>query len=259
VSVSSNGYLTFGNEGRDYWNTSLPDSAGPNGLVAPFWDDLNPEQGGTLRYRLLGETPRRQLVVTWSQVPSYEFGGAKTFQVVIHEADGAIEFNYAEMEFDLPDDLGASATSGIENADASSGLEYSFNTPVLASRSSVVIFDRVACPSAADADGDRVCDALDNCTNSVNPGQIDTDRDGFGNACDGDFDQSGAVDVEDFSRHFLRDFVVGEDSGTGSDMDGNGRVESADFSYFITQLQSGTPGPSGLACAGMASCAAPSL
>ena len=39
----------------------------------------------------------------------------------------------------------------------------------------------------ADADGDGVSDALDNCTNVANAGQKDADGDGHGNTCDGDF------------------------------------------------------------------------
>ncbi len=44
----------------------------------------------------------------------------------------------------------------------------------------------VAEPDAgcADADGDRVCDAKDNCPNDPNPDQADADKDGTGDACD---------------------------------------------------------------------------
>jgi len=52
--------------------------------------------------------------------------------------------------------------------------------------------------SGMDTDGDGVDDAVDNCTQVANPGQEDTDADGFGNRCDGDLDNSGLVDVADF-------------------------------------------------------------
>ncbi len=39
----------------------------------------------------------------------------------------------------------------------------------------------VCCP---DADGDGVCDAIDNCPNVSNVSQVDTDGDSFGDACD---------------------------------------------------------------------------
>jgi hypothetical protein len=43
------------------------------------------------------------------------------------------------------------------------------------------------CPAdvrEADADGDGVCDMLDNCPNDANPSQADSDHDGLGDACD---------------------------------------------------------------------------
>ena len=38
-----------------------------------------------------------------------------------------------------------------------------------------------------DTDGDGIDDSIDNCTDVANPDQIDSDGDGHGNICDGDF------------------------------------------------------------------------
>ncbi|ANM29520.1 hypothetical protein ABI59_07890 [Acidobacteria bacterium Mor1] len=48
-----------------------------------------------------------------------------------------------------------------------------------------------------DVDGDGVFDYMDNCLLDANPDQRDTDRDGFGNRCDPDFDQNGVVTEAD--------------------------------------------------------------
>ncbi|ANM29521.1 hypothetical protein ABI59_07895 [Acidobacteria bacterium Mor1] len=48
-----------------------------------------------------------------------------------------------------------------------------------------------------DVDGDGIFDYRDNCLFEANPSQRDTDRDGFGNRCDPDFDQNGVVDGSD--------------------------------------------------------------
>ncbi|MFN7131188.1 MAG: phosphodiester glycosidase family protein, partial [Myxococcales bacterium] len=48
-----------------------------------------------------------------------------------------------------------------------------------------------------DTDGDGITDDKDNCPSTFNPGQVDTDRDGKGNACDPDDDGDGVPDEQD--------------------------------------------------------------
>jgi hypothetical protein len=107
---------------------------------------------------------------------------------------------------------------------------------------------------AVDSDGDRIVDGADNCALIANPSQCDTDRDGYGNRCDGDFDENRTVNAHDFEK-LQSDFRTGVDSGWGTDLDCNGTVNSRDFSDFLElQWKSGRPGPSGLSCAGTVPC-----
>ena len=113
---------------------------------------------------------------------------------------------------------------------------------------------------APDADNDGIPDVLDKCTlDSRNvASSCDTDVDGYGNPCDGDFDQNFAVNGSDFSTYFVPAFKGGS-SARGQDMDCNGLTNATDFgSYFVPKfkgaLGGAIPGPSGLACAGTAGC-----
>ncbi len=128
--------------------------------------------------------------------------------------------------------------------------------------------------SSADTDGDSIANRDDNCALVANffaapAPQRDSDHDGVGNACDGDFDNDGIVDgglpgIDDDRDVFddcFGQFVPGnsgwdEDPGCfESDMDASGFVDAADFSLLQATLDAGVPGPSGLDCANPAATA----
>ena len=119
VRICSNGFLSFTSSSTAWTNQGIPDAAEPNNLIAPFWDDLAPDAGGTVHVR---SGPDR-FVVQFTDVPHYGMPQVtETFQAVLH-ADGAIEFRYAEVGDD------GSATVGIENGGGSDGLLVQFNSP----------------------------------------------------------------------------------------------------------------------------------
>ena len=110
----------------------------------------------------------------------------------------------------------------------------------------------------ADVDDDDVPDLIDNCTGAVNPFQIDTDSDGYGNACDADFDNNGIVGLSDFG--FIQNswgLSVG-DSGYDPLVDCNGDdvIGMSDFACLAATFTQ-PPGPSGHSCAGSIPCPAP--
>ena len=135
LSVSSNGYLVLGSGAAvDYQNVPLPTAAAPNGLVAAYWDDLNPGAAGAVWYRTVGSAPNRRLVVSWVGVPHYRAPGPVSFQVVLEESTGAIVLAYLDTDHgDAGYDHGASATVGVESPDGSLATQFLYNEPRLAS------------------------------------------------------------------------------------------------------------------------------
>jgi hypothetical protein len=95
-----------------------------------------------------------------------------------------------------------------------------------ASASLVLFGSAPKCPSdpsviaapAPDADEDGSADGLDNCVLVANPTQIDTDEDGYGNACDADITNDGIVNFVDLARlkqAFFTDDPIADLSGDG--------------------------------------------
>ena len=118
--------------------------------------------------------------------------------------------------------------------------------------------------SVADGDGDLVPDVFDNCSDPAtgangpndDSNQVDSDQDGYGNHCDADYDNDGAllVNLPDFSI-FLAAFT-NTTPNAGTDHNGDGITSVADFGTFLAAFQTvGTQvGPSGLSCAGTIPC-----
>jgi len=64
-----------------------------------------------------------------------------------------------------------------------------------AARQINISYDALIVPEDTDKDG--IWNSIDNCPNMANPDQMDTDHDGYGNACDNDDDGDGVPDSSD--------------------------------------------------------------
>jgi uncharacterized repeat protein (TIGR03806 family) len=96
--------------------------------------------------------------------------------------------------------------------------------------------------SVADVDGDGVDDTIDNCRNTANANQRDTDDDGYGSVCDPDFNNDGAVNINDWNRLKAR-LNVTPVVDVATDLDGNGAVNINDLNRLKSYLGK-PPGPS---------------
>ena len=95
-----------------------------------------------------------------------------------------------------------------------------------------------------DKDGDGVLDRADDCVTVANPNQLDSDRDGFGNACDADLNNDGKVDQADTNLMIgcLGARVSTRPACAAHDLDGDGLILLFDV-VIMNAAQGGVPGP----------------
>ncbi|MFK8016793.1 MAG: choice-of-anchor Q domain-containing protein [Gammaproteobacteria bacterium] len=127
-------------------------------------------------------------------------------------------------------DAGTSAAPGVSSVDLAG-----------APRFQGAAIDLGALETGIDADGDGIADSNDNCTLRPNGDQRDTTGDGFGNVCDADLNNDGAVNIVDLGLLRLAFFSTDADA----DFNGDGIVNSTDLGQ-MRALFGQPPGPSGL-------------
>jgi hypothetical protein len=122
--IGSNGFISFAGGSTSMSDQCpLPDSAGPNHLVAIMWDDLDPSSGDLAYYQTFAACPvgagGRCLVVQYDDYHHYGSGSdAGTFEAVLFE-NGSVLLQYQ----DTGTERGRYSTTGIEGS-GSEGLTY---------------------------------------------------------------------------------------------------------------------------------------
>ncbi|MBN1583447.1 MAG: S8 family serine peptidase [Anaerolineae bacterium] len=125
IGMVSNGYAVVGgctsSDDIQYINQVLPDPTAPNNVLAPFWTDLNPDNGGSFYAYTIGDGVNSWLVLEWENVPNWGDGELNSFQIWIG-VDGVedISFGYGAVS----DGDGGWLTVGAENAYGNSGANY---------------------------------------------------------------------------------------------------------------------------------------
>jgi hypothetical protein len=124
VRVDNNGFLHFDSPSGNYFgNAAIPTAETPNGVVAPFWDDLDPTAGTVYTYH---DAENDRFIVQWDEIEAFFRDVPMTFQAILSE-DGTIRLQV----LDIDEEDVSSATTGIESPDGSDGLQVAFNTPYI--------------------------------------------------------------------------------------------------------------------------------
>ncbi|WP_303318459.1 T9SS type A sorting domain-containing protein [Flavivirga abyssicola] len=118
--ISSNGFITFSDEGDDGccgWD-ALPNTSTPNNLIAFDMTDMNPEEGGIIRYTTIGTAPNRIAIIDFDEVHYYDTTpDGTTTQIKLFESTNRIEI-HGTSTFDSGNDK----IQGIENIDGTAAI-----------------------------------------------------------------------------------------------------------------------------------------
>ncbi len=96
IYISSNGYLSF-TDTSPYWFYNIPfPSSNPYHayMISPFWDDLNPSDGGHIFIQSFGS----YWVAEWQGIHHYSGPLVGSFQVILYKS-GRIVFNYDYIDY----------------------------------------------------------------------------------------------------------------------------------------------------------------
>jgi hypothetical protein len=119
IRVCSNGYFSFLDGSTDYENDPMPSANPPNGIIALFWDDLNPAQGGSI----YTEQRPGQWICQFDAIPDYGQTGSITAQLILN-ADGSFLMQYLSFDGSISR---TGESMGTESADGQAGLGISYN------------------------------------------------------------------------------------------------------------------------------------
>ena len=131
VIWSMNGTIEAGSAsgvGTSFNNQQFPDATPPNNLLAPFWRDLNPCNGGNIYVAILNSGPFQWTIYEWENVPHFGSTDAATFQVwVLNDGSPVGVLPPAHFTYGRLDNTAVGATVGAENMDGTVGDAMFYN------------------------------------------------------------------------------------------------------------------------------------
>jgi hypothetical protein len=126
--VSANGHVSvYAPNGVWITNSGIPSFAGPAGMFAPFWDDLDPSAGGDVYVWF--DPYEHRYIVQYDEVRHRDSEETETFEIIIYDpehyptptGDAEVAFLYKDVS-----DPG-SCTVGIEHPYETDGIQFLFD------------------------------------------------------------------------------------------------------------------------------------
>ncbi len=132
VRISSNGFFTFNDDATTGCcsGIAIPSTTVPNNLVAVWWEDLDPPDGGSVRYGTGGVAPNRYFIVEYASVAHYPSGTPITAQAILYESSNLIDINCQNCATE-----GGDHSQGVEDASGTLGVSRYFGTSSIESGS----------------------------------------------------------------------------------------------------------------------------
>ncbi|MDP3233779.1 MAG: hypothetical protein Q8N26_13445 [Myxococcales bacterium] len=143
-AASSNGFMQVftsanGAGSASLSNSPIPQRGDPDGLIAPFWDDLDliSTASSKIVAGVFGTGTTRHFTVQWEQLmPIGAVGASLTFQARLFETTNVVELHACTLTpgtdpMDVNRERGLAASVGIESVDGRDGFQHSFNMATL--------------------------------------------------------------------------------------------------------------------------------
>ena len=109
IAYCTNGFAWLGTSTDDDYSPTIDELVNGAARLCPNWVDLNPNDGGTCHYQVIGNTA----VFTWNNIPAYTAGTAgpgNTMQMVLYQ-NGQVDFRYRQFT-NQPNDAVVGFTRG---------------------------------------------------------------------------------------------------------------------------------------------------
>ena len=131
ATICSNGWLAMGRTPLiSYRNWTIPGAGGPNGMLAPFWDNLYQVTGSKAFQKY--DAANHRWIVEWSRFRNDYNSATETFEIILYDpahhptdtGDGIIVFQYQQVT--VTDPVEGYVTVGIESPDQLDGVLYTY-------------------------------------------------------------------------------------------------------------------------------------